>query len=219
MQVERELQKSAVGVPRDEVIAIGVTFDEYMEKYAHDFAEYVDGVVIKMSPVHRKHDASSRFLDNLFEAYLFLLGGGVLLRDPMVMKMETPLRAREPDLMILLPENVGKLKETYVEGAADLVVEIISPESVERDRGEKFVEYERAGVKEYWILDPMRQETLFYVRSADGMFQRQSLDADGYYTSTVLPKLRFKVDLLWQDPLPNIVEVVELVRAMFAEQG
>ena len=41
-------------------------------------------------------------------------------------------------------------------GAADICIEVISPESVIRDRGEKFEEYERGGVGEYWIFDYLR---------------------------------------------------------------
>jgi len=215
MQAEKEKPVSTIINRQNQIIATGVTFEEYLEKYAHDFAEFVDGVVIKMSPVELLHDALSRFLENLFEAYLELLGGGLVLQAPVVMKTEK--KSREPDLMVLLPENVEKAKRTYVDGAADLVVEIISPESVERDRGDKFAEYELAEVKEYWLLDPMRKETLFYVLTADGVFQRRDPEANGIYTSMVLPKLRLNVNLLWQESLPKYSQVANLVKAMFAD--
>lgn len=211
--MQLEPPKSAVG-RQGQVVATGVSFEDYLEKYAHDYAELVDGVVIQMSPVELQHDAISRFLENLFEAYLTLAGGGLVLQAPVVMKMGT--KSREPDLMVLLPEQIAKAKRTYVDGAADLVVEIVSTESVERDRGDKFIEYEQAGVKEYWIIDPLRKETLFYELSDEGIFQRRNAKADGSYTSRVLPKLRLNVGVLWQDPLPNVIEAVKLVQAMFA---
>lgn len=211
--MQLEPPKSAVG-RQGQVVATGVSFEDYLEKYAHDYAELVDGVVIQMSPVELQHDAISRFLENLFEAYLTLAGGGLVLQAPVVMKMGT--KSREPDLMVLLPEQIAKAKRTYVDGAADLVVEIVSTESVERDRGDKFIEYEQAGVKEYWIIDPLRKETLFYELSDEGIFQRRNAKADGSYTSHVLPKLRLNVGVLWQDPLPNVIEAVKLVQAMFA---
>lgn len=46
------------------------------------------------------------------------------------------------------------MKETYLDGPADLVVGIVSPDSVGRDRGEKFYEYAQGGVPEYWLIDP-----------------------------------------------------------------
>ena len=224
MQVEAEMQAAQTTAPatptdrpRDPIIATGVTFAEYMEKYAHDFAEFVDGAVIKLSSIQMIHDELSRFLEDVFQAYLHFLGGGKVFQAPMVMKSSADTRGREPDLMVLLPENVEKAKPTYIEGAADLVVEIISPESVERDRGSKFTEYERAGVTEYWIIDPYRKESLFYVLSDNGMYAQRGIDESGIYTSLVLPQLRLSITLLWQDPMPNVVETVEMVRALFTE--
>jgi Uma2 family endonuclease len=210
--MQLEPPKSAVG-RQAQVLATGVSFEDYLENYAHDYAELIDGVVIQMSPVELQHDAISRFLENLFEAYLTLAGGGLVLQAPVVMKMGT--KSREPDLMVLLPEQIAKAKRTYVDGAADLVVEIVSTESVERDRGDKFIEYEQAGVKEYWIIDPLRKETLFYELSDEGIFQRRNAQADGSYTSRALPKLRLNVGVLWQDPLPDVIQAVKLVQAMF----
>jgi Uma2 family endonuclease len=51
-----------------------------------------------------------------------------------------------------------------------LIVEIISPESSGRDRGEKFYEYEMAGVREYWLIDPQREQVEFYELNAEGRY-------------------------------------------------
>ncbi|MEJ7756097.1 MAG: Uma2 family endonuclease [Nocardioidaceae bacterium] len=56
----------------------------------------------------------------------------------------------------------ASFQKTYLDGAADLAIEIISPESIGRDRGEKFVEYEAAGIREYWLIDPERRQAEFY---------------------------------------------------------
>lgn len=54
-----------------------------------------------------------------------------------------------------------------MDGTPDLIVEVTSPESLARDRGEKYVEYEAAGVREYWLIDPDRQQitTRFFTRA------------------------------------------------------
>ena len=49
-------------------------------------------------------------------------------------------------------ERLDRVHRTYLDGPADLVVEIVSPESAGRDRGEKYYEYEAAGIPEYWLL-------------------------------------------------------------------
>jgi Uma2 family endonuclease len=47
------------------------------------------------------------------------------------------------------------LRPHHVEGAPDLIIEIVSPESEARDWREKYLEYQAAGVREYWVIDPM----------------------------------------------------------------
>jgi Uma2 family endonuclease len=130
------------------------------------------------------------------------------------MRLSELARGREPDIQVLLPGYEWRVGATFVEGPADLVIEIVSPESVERDRGEKFTEYERGGVKEYWLFDPQRREHLFYVLGEDGLYSPRYPDADGIYRSPVFPKLALPVALLWQQPLPGIRQIIALVDTM-----
>ncbi len=57
-----------------------------------------------------------------------------------------------PDVLIVCDKN--KIKPTGIDGAPDLVVEVLSPATAGRDKGIKKVAYEQAGVKEYWLADP-----------------------------------------------------------------
>ena len=61
----------------------------------------------------------------------------------------------QPDILFIRAENMGILHERAVHGAPDLVVEILSPSSVKRDRHRKKELYARAGVPEFWIVDPV----------------------------------------------------------------
>lgn len=56
--------------------------------------------------------------------------------------------------MFISKDRLSIIKETNIQGAPDLVVEILSPASEKRDRGAKQKLYARAGVIEYWIVDP-----------------------------------------------------------------
>ncbi|GIV15968.1 MAG: hypothetical protein KatS3mg022_1403 [Armatimonadota bacterium] len=98
--------------------------------------------------------------------------------------------------------NLHRLKENYLDGAADLVVEVISPESRARDRGEKFYEYEAAGVREYWLIDPERKRAEFYQLDEDGAYQAMLIASKGVYHSKVLEGLWIQVEWLWQQPEP-----------------
>ncbi len=198
------------------IVAENVTYEDYLSGEYGIHAEWINGVVIEMSPIEESHDALSRFSSALFDTYLELTGGGRVLQDPMVMKTSPSLPGRQPDLQVLLPDRMHLLKPTEVAGAANLVVEIVSPESMKRDRGDKFEEYEQGGVQEYWIVDRIHKEALFYVRGDDGLFQSR-LPIVGIYTSYVLPKLKIAVSIFWQDTFPSTREAVKMVEAMLKE--
>jgi Uma2 family endonuclease len=68
---------------------------------------------------------------------------------------------------------------------ADLVIEIISPESRTRDKADKFYEYEQAAVKEYWLIDPDRKRTEFYTLGDDGFFNFE-IPENGVFKSKIL---------------------------------
>jgi Uma2 family endonuclease len=204
------------GLSGERVIARNVPYEEYLSGKYGRHTEWVNEVVIAMSPVSEVHDSLTLFLLVLLDYYVQLTGGGRVLHEPMVMKAAPHLPGREPDIQVLLPDRMKYLQATQVAGPANLVIEVVSPESVKRDRGEKFDEYEKGGVQEYWILDPQRKEPLFYVLGEDGLFHSRLPEA-GIYTSHVLSKLKLQVELLWQEKLPTSPEVVEMVKQMLAE--
>ena len=65
----------------------------------------------------------------------------------------TSRRVTQPDVVFISNERLGLIKERLM-GAADLVAEVISPESRRRDRIDKRDLYEQHGVREYWVIDP-----------------------------------------------------------------
>lgn len=197
----------------EQILARDVSFEEYLEYFAADFAELVDGVVIKMSPVMVSHNELLAFLFDLLRYFLRQTNGGRVFIAPVVMRLK-PKKAREPDIQVLLPENTAKVKKSFVDGAADLVVEIVSEESRDRDTVTKLAEYEGAGVKEYWIFDQEKETPLFYGLDEQGKLILHTPDEQGVYHSIVLPGLKLQLEWLWQDPLPDMVEVIRLVDAM-----
>jgi Uma2 family endonuclease len=116
-------------------------------------------------------------------------------------------RGREPDILFVAKERQHIVQPSHLPEPADLVIEIASPESVGRDRGEKFVEYEAAGVREYWLIDPDRQQAEFYQLADTGRYHLPALDAEGRFHSTILPNFWLQVDWLWQEPLPKVLAV------------
>lgn len=193
--------------------APAITFEGFMHLHMDASAEWREGKVIPMAPVTEEHNDKVFFVATLLRLYTESTGEGVVKQENFVMKLPTLDVARSPDVLVVTTTNLDHLKPTYLDGPADLVVELVSMESTARDYGEKMQEYEQAGVQEYWIIDPIRRKVSFYVRGADGVFHDHA-PTDGVYQSMVLPRLRFPIDLLFQTPSPTIRATVALVDLM-----
>jgi Uma2 family endonuclease len=85
------------------------------------------------------------------------------------------------------------------------VVEVISPESVYRDRSDKFDEYQAAGVREYWLLDarPGQRQASFWVLDQHGRYRAAMVDDNGVYRSTAISDFWLNVNWLWQTQKPS----------------
>ena len=201
----RNLRETAAryGAGEGRAVPGRMTFEEFLAWADEDtWAEWVDGEVVPLTPASTRHQLVSRFLSDLVGNFVLLRGLGVVLPPPYLVKLPPPIgRGREPDLVFVAADRLGLLKATYCDGAPDLVVEVTAPESFARDRGQKFVEYEAAGVKEYWLVDPDRRQAEFYVLGEDGRYHPVPAE-EGVYRSRVLPGLALKLEWLWQDPPP-----------------
>jgi len=200
-----------------------VTYEEFLAWADEDtLAEWVDGEVVMVAPASDRHQDLARFLISVLGIYVETRQLGVIRPAPFQMKLE---HGREPDLLFVAREHLGRLKETHLDGPADLVVEIISPESIERDRGTKFVEYEAGGIPEYWLLDPLRQWAEFYQLGEEGRYTVAFSGQVGIYRSRVMPGLWLRVEWFWQDPLPDVARTtwevlgVDDLRRLLAELG
>ena len=213
VSINKQVLKDLIG----EVVATNVSLEDYMEHYAADYCEWVEGVVIKMAG-SLKHNNLCDYLRVLLAAYFEMRPIGRVISQPFVMRLSAfPQRRREPDLMIVLEANLDKIAETYLDGAADICIEVVSEESVKRDHGDKFHEYEQGGVPEYWILDPLRSEPRFYRLDENGRYIRQSEDEAGNYRTPALPGFVLHVPTLWQDILPGPAATANTIAKMLAE--
>ncbi|MCY4373110.1 MAG: Uma2 family endonuclease [Spirochaetaceae bacterium] len=206
--------------PVGRIVAEAVPFDDYLGNYAEHFHEWVRGYVIEMSPVALRHERIVAYLRMLLNAWLArkTVPGrtpiGVLVGMPFVMRTDVAPSGRLPDLQLVLETNPGDLTETVMLGPADLCVEVVSPESVTRDYREKLAEYEEAGVREYWLIDPFRTQARFHRLNDDGAYVLHEPDEHGDYTTPLLPGLVLTVPVLWQTPLPDFFAIARTVEAM-----
>ena len=89
-----------------------------------------------------------------------------------------------------------------------MIVEIVSPENLIRDREVKYREYEAALVPEYWLIDAERRRGEFFRLGAAGQYHPVPPDEQGIFHSEAFPGFWLKTDWLWQDPLPDENDVL-----------
>jgi Uma2 family endonuclease len=186
-----------------------ISFEDFLVEYDGQFAEWIDGEVIKTMSASDRHQDLVRFFTIIIGVFVEENDLGVIRTAPLVMKFTKEKRGREPDLLFVSKNHLHRLKKNYLDGAADLVIEIISPESRGRDRGDKFYEYEKEGVKEYWLIDYERQQVEFYNLDKKGIYQLSKPDDNNIFHSKALKNLQLKVDWLWQEKLPNLIEILK----------
>jgi Uma2 family endonuclease len=162
-----------------------------------------------MAPISNQHQDVGVFLLKILPLYLDYNPLGILRYEPFQMKTGPGLPGRSPDILFVAKPNKKRLRKHFVDGPADLVIEIVSPESRGRDRGEKFFEYEKGHVQEYCIIDPERRHAEFYVLGKDKIYKAAVIDHTGIFHSTVIRGLWSKVAWLWKRPLPSRFAVLK----------
>ena len=190
--------------------ARGMSYEEFLDWCDEDtLAEWVDGEVIMASRASLVHQTLIGFLLNVLEIYVEQRELGQIIAAPFQMKIGPELPGREPDLLFIARENLGRLKGVYLDGPADLAIEVVSSGSRLRDRGETLAEYEIGGVREYWVIDPEERRVDFYVLAADGRYERRRTEEDGICPSEVITDFRLRESWLWQQPLPKALSALK----------
>lgn len=191
---------------------IPMSYEEWLEwPGSQRHSEWAYGEAIVLMPGTFLHAKLTTFLATLLRIFARRLDLGEVLAAPMQMRLADPDVAREPDVVFIAKERLDLFERTRLNGPADLAIEIVSDDSVGRDRGLKFDEYQRAGVREYWVADPRPEHQRFdaWLLGADGKYLSALPAADGRYYSTVLPGFWLKPEWLWEDPLPIETDLLE----------
>ncbi|MDW8289802.1 MAG: Uma2 family endonuclease [Armatimonadota bacterium] len=183
-----------------------MSYEEFRRWAGEDtYAEWVDGEVILSMPPRGKHQDITFFLAMLFEAYIELTTQGRVRLAPFETFLPSRPASREPDIIVVLGDNLQHLTEERFTGAPDIVVEVISEDSVRRDRVEKFLEYEREGVREYWLIDSRPGHAAVDAFTLEqGSFVPLDANEEGWLESRVLPGFRVKETWFTSESLPEV---------------
>lgn len=186
------------------------SFAEFIELVPADQkADLIDGVIYPMSPENLEHNGIVLWLASILGSFVEIKGLGRVTVNRVAYRL-TPVTAPEPDVAVVLESRIGILRDGYVDGPPDVAIEVVSPESVERDYEQKREMYAAAGVQEYWIVDPGDKSVMFLEadRSREGTFAEAELDGT-VFRSRSLPG--FWLDCRWlvERPLPPALRIVQ----------
>ncbi len=180
-----------------------ITFTEYQEfrKWVEDKPGYwilVEGVPMPSpSPTRIHQKISKRLLLHLVKA-VEQEGQGEVYDAPLDVKL-SPNTVYQPDLLVVLKKHFDRLRPTHIEGAPDLVIEILSPATAKLDLFDKKYHYASAGVFEYWIVDPDTSSIEIYVLESGSLTLKVSARGTGTATSFLIPGLVVDLSVLFDN--------------------
>lgn len=166
------------------------TYEEYCQLDDDRRYEIIDGELLMAPAPDTWHQDWSRDLFRIVDAHVQKYKLGKVFFAPLDVVLD-PENTVQPDLVFVATANLGMIKRAAILGVPDLLVEIISPSSVRRDRYDKKQLYARFGVKEYWIADPANRALEILVL-AEGHYELHCVaEEKGKLTSVALSGLEF----------------------------
>ncbi|MDX2069930.1 MAG: Uma2 family endonuclease [Haliscomenobacter sp.] len=148
--------------------------------------ELFDGEIMKRSAPSLIHQRISRKLLGKMDAYIEEKKLGEIFSAPVDLNLDEH-NAFQPDLAFISNERSFLIEDDdYIKGAPDLVVEIISPGTVKKDRVIKKDLCERFAVREYWLVDPLNKGIEIYIMQEDKYVLHDLQEITGKISSTVL---------------------------------
>jgi Uma2 family endonuclease len=184
------------------------TYDDF---YAiireYEKGDLIDGVIHMTSPENTEANDLFGWLYTVMRIYIRKRKLGRIFGSRVACRLDDA-NAPEPDILFVAEKNRDRLQRRGVEGPPDLAVEIVSPESVERDYDKKRRQYQRFAIPEYWIIDEDEPKVTLLRLDRKGKY-REVVPRKGVFHSQVLKGFRLDPNWLWQDPRPDELEILQ----------
>ncbi|MFN8354253.1 MAG: Uma2 family endonuclease [Spirosomataceae bacterium] len=175
-------------------------------------AEFINGEIILHSPVKRKHWKITDLLSSLLSVYVRYNNLGVVGTEKVMVALTR--NDYEPDLVFFSKEKAETFNDDQMLfPAPDFVVEILSKKTAAKDRGIKKQDYAAHGIREYWIIDPNRQEIEQYVLLSpndDTYLPARVFTLDHYIDSFAIKGFEIPVAAIF-DPAANMEALQEIL--------
>ncbi len=198
-------------LPIEIATADPVSFEQYLDWLTEENkADLINGVIYMQSPPADRHEKIFAFLFAVLQAYVVRMKLGVLRGSRTVIKF-SEYNGTQPDLVFISNANRKLIHSYFVDGVADMVVEIISPSTRHIDRVKKMALYAEHGVREYWLIDPERERAEFF-RNARGTWDEMTVEENGLFRSKAVVGFWLKVEWLFTaQPLDIVDTVMEIL--------
>lgn len=172
----------------------------------HDYAalpddgnryEIIDGVIYMSPAPNRWHQRANSLFVTYLNMYVSFKGLGEVYGPPFDVLMPG-VRTVQPDVVVVLNDNLDIVTAANIQGAPDLVVEISSPSTATYDRTTKLNAYAASGVKEYWIADPITH-TVEILTLEQGIYRPVGVfHGQDILPSVVIPELPIRVEQFFE---------------------
>jgi Uma2 family endonuclease len=184
-----------------------LTFDEFCFLIRDgQKGDLINGVIYMASPENTGANKLFMWLGGLMHDYAEVKELGEVFGSRVAFRIDNG-NGPEPDIAFVRRDRLHLVQKGFVDGPPDVAVEIVSPESVERDYEDKRALYEKAGVTEYWIIDEVEERTTFLRLGRDRKYY-EARPRKGEWHSRVLTGFWFRLEWLWQNPRPKKVDVL-----------
>ncbi len=186
------------------------TYDDFCVRVRDDQkADLIDGVIYMASPENVDANKLFLWLVTIIHLYVRKKNLGEVFGSRVACRLDDK-NAPEPDILFVSSKHHGRILRGGVDGSPDLAIEIVSPESVERDYKKKHRQYQRFKIPEYWIVDEEEQKLTLFRLDNKGKY-REIAARKGVLHSQVLQGFRLDTRWLWQDPRPDELEILKLL--------
>jgi Uma2 family endonuclease len=158
--------------------------------------EVIDGDLYVTPPPVIAHQRPATRLPIYIGAYLLAHPIGEVFVAPIGVRLDG-LNGLQPDVVYVSNGRRHIVREREIDGAPDLVVEVLSPSTQARDRGIKFRRYAAGGVSHYWIVAPETRTIEAYELVDGGDEPRQTCGSGAVFRPSLFPGLDIPIDALW----------------------
>ena len=144
-------------------------------------SELIDGVIYHMASPALRHQSISGSIYRQLWNYIDAHGGNcVPVSAPTDVRLDRDERTMVvPDVFVICQPDDDRMDNgKYINGAPDLIIEVLSPSTRRKDMFTKLYKYEEAGVREYWIVDPKKEKVIVYTLGEESDVSLYGFDSE-----------------------------------------